>query len=249
MFTCLAPGKGQHQHVTVEEAKLCWGLIKPPAPVIPVYHDPKDRPGSMTPRQRRYLKDLGASELDLHHEGFELSINQASHLIDTLKKGPAVTTPTHEHQPPAPPVEDSRITMLKALIGVVPPGYYAVHPIDSENEEDYTFFRLSIPKSGVYKGCTKVQTQHSDDLIDRVYIWPSGRWTVKSNAVLDDLLLLVTDHHTAARKYAEKIGRCMRCNKALTDDRSRHYGIGPDCEQVWTWVIPTVDEELGYHYH
>lgn len=238
MFTHLVPSKPEHQHATVYEAKVCAGLIRPAvAPVVPVYHDRKDIPGSMTSSQKRYLKALGAKETDLFHDGFGLSINQASHLIDALKKGAPVETPIQ------PPVEDSRLTMLKGLFSVVPTGYFAV-----QGEESLVFIRVSQPKSGVYKGTTKIQTQHSDDLIDRVWIWPSGQWKVKSPWIIDVLMVLVVDYQTAAMRYAHEIGKCMRCNKALTDERSRHYGIGPDCEQVWTWVIPTVDEQRGYHW-
>ena len=233
MFTCLEPHKSKHQHATVEEAKLCWGLIRPPAPVIPVYHDWKDAPGSMTKKQHAYLLSLGADESKLGG----MSANQASHLIDVLKKGTTVDAPDRIA------VEDPRLTMLKGLFSVVPTGYFAV-----QGEENLVFIRVSQPKSGVYKGTTKIQTQHSDDLIDRVIIWPSGQWKVKSPWIIDVLMVLVVDYQTAAMRYAHEIGKCMRCNKALTDERSRHYGIGPDCEQVWTWVIPTVDEQRGYHW-
>lgn len=236
MFTCLNNRKSAHQHATVTEARICWGLLPDPKPAIPVYHDPKDRPGSMTPRQRKYLKSLGASEADLHYNGRELSINQASHLIDTLKKGQAMSTTQQQSS------EDPRIAMLKGLMDLVPDGYYAVRPDDSVN---YSFIRISSPKTGHYKGARKVQTQHSDDLHDRLIIWPSGRWTVKSSSILDDMMLLVADQAGCAMAYADEIGKCCRCNKALTDARSRHYGIGPDCEQVWPHIIELRDEANG----
>lgn len=45
------------------------------------------------------------------------------------------------------------------------------------------------------------------------------------------------DHYTASRnystgaakRYADEIGSCYRCNKTLTDDESRRLGIGPTC--------------------
>lgn len=236
MFTCLEPRKARHQHATVLDAKMCWGIIKPPAPV-----DPKDQPGSMTSRQYSYLRSLGASAKELHDEsGQLLSINQASALIDMLKSSDRRTEVTNSQS-----AEDPRLAMLSGMLEAIPSGYYAVRPDSTVN---YTFLRISRPKSGNYRGSIKVQTQHSDDLHLRAVRWPSGRWSVYRSSIIEALMLLVVGSQDAAVVYGQEIGKCCRCNKALTDDRSRHYGIGPDCEQVWPWILDLVDEKFGGPY-
>ncbi len=239
MFTCLEPHKSAHQHATVTEAKICWGLVPiPPAPA-PEWTSPKDRPGSITPRQVQYLKSLGATRNELYTpEGMPLSINQASALIDKLKAEERNVAKMNDET-------DPRIRMVSGMLDGIPDGYYAVRPDSTVN---YTFIRISRPKSGRLKGCIKVQTQHSDDLILRAVRYGSGRLALNTNTIVESLMLLVVGHQSAAMVYGQEIGKCCRCNKALTDDRSRHYGIGPDCEQVWTWVIDLVDERVGHAY-
>lgn len=239
MFTCLNDTKPRHQHETVYEAKVCYGFIQT-APAVPVHHDWKDAPGSMTRKQHGYIMSLDAdAAADAVRK--QLSCNQASHLIDVLKKAPVTTTPTPAEQP-----EDPRLKMVKGMIDMVPSGYFAVRPDSTVN---YSFIRVSIPKTGRFKGCTKIQTQHSDDYRVEAVIWPSGRWSIYRNSIIDDLLLLVVDFQGAAMAYAHEIGKCCRCNKALTDERSRYYGVGPECEQYWPWVTARIDEAAGHTYH
>lgn len=131
-------------------------------------------------------------------------------------------------------------------------GRYAVSTDDSER---FTFVRLSIVrpmKSGkkrAMQDSMKIQTQHGDDLVTRAYVWPGGAYYLFSNwtaqMLVKPLMLIMTDPWGAAMRYGQELGQCCRCGKSLTDERSRYYGIGPECEGRWPAIIGQVDEYKG----
>jgi hypothetical protein len=43
------------------------------------------------------------------------------------------------------------------------------------------------------------------------------------------LAAILVDPDGARRLYGQEIGRCARCNRTLTDETSRAYGMGPEC--------------------
>lgn len=232
----------QHRHDSVLKSKICWGVITPE-----VYKTPTPAPAVVaermaSPAQLRYVQDLGgdiayASSLTGGRNG------TCSKYIESLiagRKHP-VSRPT-EFVPtvPAPKVEDPRISLIKGMMPALPSGYFAVRGDDTEA---FVFIRISRPKNGKFRGATKVQTIHAENLTDKAVLWPSGAMSVYRENILDSLMLLVVGHRQAARDYATEINRCMKCNTRLTDPKSRHYGIGPICDKQWTWVIEEVDEE------
>lgn len=145
------------------------------------------------------------------------------------------------------------------MLEMIPSGYYAVRP---DTETELAFVRISRPGHGKWKGYLKVQTQHGDQLIDRwawnmanpdpltsVRSWSVWRNQFPGNQSIEDLLLLViVDHRKAGRTYAEEIGRCHRCNKDLTDERSRWYGFGPECEKLLEGEKDEIDDENDGSY-
>lgn len=229
MFYCSNGAK--HQHSSVYESKVCWGVIAParPTPVVP----PAPAVRMISPRQKTYLLDLG---FDAFNDRW--TYDEASAKITELTRQPRRTAVT----------VDPRLEMVKALIDLVPNGYYAVQ---REAGAHIDFLRISRPTKKQYAGTIKVQTQHGSGYGRRLdveaVLWPSGKWSVYKSGVIDMLLLLVADQHTAAVRYAEKLGCCMRCTADLTDRRSRHYGIGPECETKpgWGWVIEEKDDRAG----
>lgn len=136
------------------------------------------------------------------------------------------------------------------LLEMIPSGYYAVRPDD---ETPYRFLRLARPTYGKKKGWVKVQTQHSDDLVDR-WFWnpanPDPRTCVYKfdRTIEDSMLLMIADHRKAGRAYAAEISACHFCNKALTDERSRWYGFGPECEKSAEGEKDEIDDENGGTY-
>jgi hypothetical protein len=96
-------------------------------------------------------------------------------------------------------------------------GYYALWNPETSSVD---FYRVERPKSGKHAGRTFVKRQAGDNF-DRM------EWAEYS-VVLDKI---AQDPQTAGKRYGQQIGRCYRCHRTLTDERSRQMGIGPDCAQ------------------
>lgn len=229
MYICKNPVKPFHEHATVYEGRVCWGLIKTgPAP------DP------ITSKQLKFIVDLGGDE------GFAktLTKEKASQYIRELLAKPQLKkeepVPTATTRPP----QDKRLVMLASLMEPIRDGYYATQ---LEDGAKINFLRISRPKhrrSGKahWAGSVKIQTQHGPRLENAAALWPEGRWWIGDNRVIEMLMLLVVDQSGCAMRYARELGRCCRCNAELTDERSRHYGIGPECEKQRPDIIARVDE-------
>lgn len=143
---------------------------------------------------------------------------------------------------------DPRLDLIKGMIDLVPDGYYATQ---KESGATVDFLRISRPTRGKFAGTLKVQTQHSERWENVLILWPGGTWSTFDFRAIDMLLLVIADHHTCARRYSVELQACCRCNTQLTDDRSRHYLIGPECEKHWPWALEEVDnmeENLGLTY-
>lgn len=246
-------GGVEHYHATVSESKACWGVVS--AAVRPSAHPAPTAFSSSTPmaseRQVKYLVDLGC---DLPRMARFVSRHDASTLIDELlaeKRGAHPVTPPVE-EPPTPPVvtpkpveSDFRHEMIKGILPGIPDGYYAVAKGDDSDHID--FIRLSRPKHGKYRGTLKIQSIHGafgDGRLEiRGALWPSGSLSIYDKRYLDPLMTLIADHQGAALLYGRKIGRCARCNSRLTDETSRHYGVGPECIKHVQWIVDKVDAE------
>jgi hypothetical protein len=235
----------EHRHDTSEEARRCWfpPALPPPA-TVPVAGPvrPYEHPEPSTGAQHRYVEilqgDVGRARL--------MTKRECSTYIDRLKAGtePKITTPAATPPPAVRKEPTPKQKMIAELLKGVPDGRFAVRLDEST---PWTFVRISRPKPesrSNYRGATKVQTQHGPSLSDpKFVIWPSGVISSYEYTIEDTLLLVVADYRGAARAYARELGRCCRCATELTDQRSRHYGIGPECEQHWPWIIEMVDSE------
>lgn len=248
MFTVTNCG---HVHATVEEARWCVYrrpvVYTPPTPVQAASRpytparDWRDDAGTMSRQQHGYLIRLGAHEGLFKIGGKRLSMNQASRLIDDIKSG-LVDPSKKKGRPRVDPEYAQKLEFIDGLLDMVPDGYFAVR---RQEGDPITFMRISRPTRGQYKGCIKVQTQHGPSLEVRLIKWPSERWTVYLADTVDKMMLVVTDFQGAMMTYSQEIGKCCRCNTELTDERSRWYGIGPECEKSFGWVIARVNEERG----
>lgn len=136
---------------------------------------------------------------------------------------------------------DPRMKLIDPMLEAVPDGYFAVE----QDEKPLTFIRLHLRTHGRRKGFRILQTQHSDDLVVRAFKYPNGDWWFidREKTVVDLLIALVANHQRFAVLYGQTIGKCCRCGKTLTDERSRHYGIGPECEGKLPWVIELVNNQ------
>ena len=153
----------------------------------------------------------------------------------------AVTPPKKQIDPLAYP-----FSAPEAMTTAIRDGLYAV---DIGTVQQYVIFvRISRPLRGKLAGCFKIQTQHGDRYAEAAVKYPSGSWRVFTNrkADLDKALLTIcVNPLDAAVLYAKEKGRCFAHGGDLTDERSRYYGIGPECVKSWPDYVNKVHEERG----
>lgn len=152
--------------------------------------------------------------------------------------------PTPIARPVIPDVraeEKAKLEKMSPLFQTVPDGYYAVETGDGRSLK---FVRISTYRKGhPREGSRKLQTIHGPNLEDAACIWKSGKVSVWNHDIVELSLLILSDHEGCLRRYAREIDKCCRCNTRLTDERSRRYGIGPECEKHWPWIIEAVHLE------
>lgn len=162
--------------------------------------------------------------------------------------GTGVTPPPPEPPAPVPYAMQPRTTVPLAMLTETPDGYYAVRLDDNDS---YQFLRISrkFPKRSNKVGSIQVQRQSSENLYEILMYRPLGspnedseEWLRVSRPQYEKYVILVmVDPITSGQAYARELGRCMICGKELTDPRSIHYGIGPECEKSHPEVIAWVD--------
>ena len=145
-------------------------------------------------------------------------------------------------------MSDPRIAAVASMLTEVPTGYYAVR---GDELEPLRFVRITLPRTGRWVGYRKIATQHGDEYLAAAVQRPNGTLVPIRSEIVDLLILIIADPEEAALAYALEIGACCRCSKTLTDERSRWYGIGPECEKINPRIIARVDEikDGSYEYH
>lgn len=224
-----------HAHNTVDEVRRCWlspaapvAASSPPPPTVPVIppvvtHPPGTR--MISPGQKKYINDLGS------RWEVQWTYAEASAHISSILGRPKVDKME----------TDPRLKMIEGMIDMIPDGYYATAKDEGGHVD---FLRISRPTRGRFAGTVKIQTEHSEQWRERMVRWASGKWSVYDSSVIEPLMLVIADHKTCARRYSIELQSCCVCNKLLTDDRSRHYLIGPICDKkdAWQYMIEWVDE-------
>lgn len=233
-------------HTSVDDVRECSRIqgvgslaVRPAAPEQKPFRDPVVDQDPNTPIH--LLKTRGASEAQLRYI-YDLGGNAfASRLFTWKEASNEITRLKGEKAKEKVVAFETKIPipMLEALMD----GYYAVQ-LDAADQ--MKFFRVSHPKKNWAAGSLKIQSIHGEILKDVLFVWPGGeRGTWRNRSMEGDLIGLVVDPNGSAIRYAQEIGHCCRCNKQLTDDRSRWYGIGPECEKVWSHMIHIVNESRG----
>lgn len=135
----------------------------------------------------------------------------------------------------------------RAMVEAIRDGRYAVSLTGGTEKDHFTFMRITRHKTGKRAGQMIVQTQHSETYKPYITFYPGGTfWMNQNKQSLDHALLMVAaDPFTSAMNYARILNVCSRCGKTLTDERSRYYGIGPECEKHWPEIINYVNETKG----
>lgn len=127
-------------------------------------------------------------------------------------------------------------SQLQNMLRATKDGRYAVRLGD---RQPWKFFRITRPKNGRFEGAIKIQSQHSEVYAMVCALYANGKiqkWD-RNPDLITHLRLLVCDPTTAMIDYGREMECCGRCGKQLTDARSRHYGIGPECEKHIPEVI------------
>lgn len=252
-------GGSQHTHATAGQARACYNAhLNPPTPAMSASVDTE----APTERQVNYIRSLGGDMRAVT----VMTKRVASRYIDALKgAAPMAASATHSAapigaggasasvatvttQPPVVAASRPSTTIPLPLLQAIPAAHYATR-LDSN--EPYTFMRIRKPKTGRFRGCLVIQTRHGENFVSRFAVWPSGSiwWGSVNRPHFESLvMMIIADYQHASITYAREIGRCMICGKHLTDERSRWYGIGPDCETRHGWAIERSDEEFGPYY-
>lgn len=100
----------------------------------------------------------------------------------------------------------------------VPEGHYAIASLTGNNDLD--FFRVDRPTEGDWKGKTYIKRVIGGKPDQNIRF---SQYREVLHTILD------TGIKESGMMYADKIGRCYRCNRHLTDEESRARGLGPDC--------------------
>lgn len=135
----------------------------------------------------------------------------------------------------------------RAMVEAFRDGRYAVEVTLPNQPRDWVFIRVARPKTGKQAGNLILQTQHSDFYKPLLTIYPTGGvYFWQQSEKLDmALMMIAADPFTSAINYGRELGCCSRCARELTDERSRYYSIGPECEKYWPEIINYVNETRG----
>lgn len=274
-------GKG-HAHPSVAAVRACYGVgagghvapVAVPAPSAAPSRTDRHvvfTESEPTPRQVATIQRLGGVMPERCTRGQASSIiGQLYAKRDADKKGTSVSTPTPAHVPSVIrepqflghynrefPLPASLIYALVTSRGEQAQARFAVSKSGTE-ADDLVFIRVSLikpyknGKRRAFQGCVKIQTQHSDDLIDRFVIDPNGKYRSESTTLSPEVMAgylasVIVDPRSAAIRYGRAKEQCCSCGKSLTDERSRWYGIGPECEKRWPDIIIESDEARGVY--
>lgn len=127
----------------------------------------------------------------------------------------------------------------------IPAGRYAWH---AAGGEPLQFIWIKDYKSGKRNGQRRIRTQHGPWYEDAVTFHPTGKISLWKPQIAEVLVGVGCDIQNCAKTYARELGVCFRCNSELTDDRSRYYGCGPECEKIVPWYFEEIDNEADGTY-
>lgn len=160
----------------------------------------------LTGRQGIAAAEVVRDDLNRRREAGQLSRVVVSEAIDRLLK---ITTPRRDEGTPG--------RLDRPTLPEVPAGHYA---IESTGDNDLVFYRIDRPTEGKYAGRTFV----------KMVVGGKPDQNVAYSHIAGILARIIEAGIAAsATTYGREIGRCHRCNRTLTDETSRAYGIGPEC--------------------
>jgi hypothetical protein len=195
----------------IAEGSLKPNTVTPRSAIAPTRFAPvamnTNRPGGMTPRQEKYIRDLmtalaATDKADIANGMIarfdsiadDMPYAKITQTIDYLKRQIASATVT--------------TNPIHSIIPDVANGRYAL-----KNDGVIKFYRV---KHGKASGKAYVNVIAGDS---EFYV-PNG---------VAILTAIAQDAKAAMSLYGMEIGKCGHCNRTLTDEASRAAGIGPVC--------------------
>jgi hypothetical protein len=120
--------------------------------------------------------------------------------------------------PAKPKLEAPRTIANTDRYDGIPTGHYATVSLTGKNDLD--FWRVDRPEQGAYAGRTFVKR----------IVGGKPDLNVSRDTKFKALeAILEFGPEKSAQLYGMELGRCSRCNRHLTDETSRLYGMGPEC--------------------
>ncbi|QFG08568.1 hypothetical protein PBI_ASERPROCKY_82 [Gordonia phage ASerpRocky] len=248
---CLGDGKVE----VTSPTRITLGFGKPPVSM----RDWHRRPA--TQRQLAAIERM-ADERNVDYDKPALGW-QASNLISMLGTIPKAAPPPQpqptpvveevaaEEVEPEPAVKKAYDPLPLMMVSQITDGRYAV---TADDNTETIFLRKTSHKSNAKNtrmaGATVLQHRIAEDWNSHTVYWPSGQVSQYSNSYKGTILpeawaQVFVDPQGAAHRFAEREHRCCSCGTNLTDARSRHYGIGPECEKARPDVIGWVNSNKG----
>lgn len=210
------PGKATQQINRAVAASTRDGMAAAAAFVARPAHPKRlDFAAKLIEERDTNLISLAASEVMMNvMDRKAISAGEIGLLIDDLLAAPKKDRPGTRPAQPQAQAQGKRSDGIRELAAPLPDqGYYALHTAGTEDE--IHFYRITRNE----RGYLKVQEQASDELYP--VRWQAVRGIVQ--AILDAGIA------SAQALYADKLDKCYRCGRTLTDATSRALGIGPDC--------------------
>jgi hypothetical protein len=103
----------------------------------------------------------------------------------------------------------------------IPAGHYAVKSLTGNNDLD--FYRVDRPQEGRWAGRTFVKRIIGGNPDEQV----RGKIARQALEAIQN-----AGPEEAMALYGREIGQCGKCNRHLTDEKSRALGIGPVCRSA-----------------
>lgn len=159
----------------------------------------------------------------------KIALKDASRAIDALLKikPTPLAVPKPQPAPVADPARPTPLERLQTLLAVIPTSKSVKFAVEVDGVLKFYAIDLRKTKAG-----------HAVRYV-RQLLGAPGSWNRKILSVTEQLTvarLIAQNWEAAAHAYADKHGRCARCDAHLSDERSRAAKAGWKCAKEWGWA-------------
>lgn len=200
-------GRDQVRHASVSAVKLCATLHRAATGAVRVQDVTLQPPATDDGPIYPVCKGAECKGMTVGH--------RLGMVACPVHSGPPATPVARPAAPTPAETVPTSATVWNTHDGV-DPGRYAVRGTDGVVK----FYKVDKGRPGTkWDGMTFVSVMASDE-----------EHPVRNRSTrIGILAAILVDVDGARRLYGQEIGRCARCNRTLTDETSRAYGMGPEC--------------------